>query len=86
MPAYKPAFEIGSRVKVVGGAALETFARKWRYHNPVTREQMACAGQHARVSQVGTHHGGDPLYVLDGIPGVWHEECLLAADCPVGSV
>jgi hypothetical protein len=25
---------------------------------------------------VGFYHGGDVLYVLEGIPGVWHESCL----------
>jgi len=23
--------------------------------------------------------GGDEIYTLQGIPGVWHEECLSAA-------
>lgn len=31
------------------------------------------------VEKVGFYHGGDPLYKLDGVPGVWHEECLEAA-------
>jgi hypothetical protein len=28
---------------------------------------------------VGFYHGGDPLYSLDGVPGVWHERCLVLA-------
>jgi hypothetical protein len=22
------------------------------------------------------HHGGDELYKLKGVPGIWHEQCL----------
>ena len=25
---------------------------------------------------VAFYHGGDPLYKLAGIPGLWHEQCL----------
>ena len=32
------------------------------------------------VSSVGFYHGGDELYVIEGIPGVWHEVCLSLAE------
>jgi hypothetical protein len=49
------------------------------YHNPVLPEQLKHAGQVARVQSAGAYHGGDILYVLEGIPGaVWHEPCLEA--------
>jgi hypothetical protein len=31
------------------------------------------------VKNVEFFTGGDEIYTLDGIPGVWHEECLTAA-------
>jgi hypothetical protein len=30
----------------------------------------------ARVESVGFYHGGDELYKLQGITGIWHEQCL----------
>jgi hypothetical protein len=32
----------------------------------------------AKVKEVTFFHGGDEIYALEGIPGVWHEECLSA--------
>ncbi|MFL5552311.1 MAG: hypothetical protein ACJ770_05840, partial [Gemmatimonadaceae bacterium] len=29
------------------------------------------------VQQVTFYHGADELYVLTGLPGVWHEQCLI---------
>ena len=29
--------------------------------------------------RVGYYHGGDVLYELEGVPGVWHEVCLRKA-------
>ena len=29
--------------------------------------------------RVGFYHGGDALYELEGVPGVWHEVCLRKA-------
>lgn len=46
------------------------------YHNKLTDEQMPFAGCVPRVAKVGYYHGGDPLYELEGLPGVWHEVCL----------
>jgi hypothetical protein len=28
------------------------------------------------VTSVRYYHGGDVLYELEGIPGIWHEACL----------
>jgi len=30
------------------------------------------------VKDVSFFHGGDEIYTLEDIPGVWHEECLTA--------
>jgi hypothetical protein len=34
------------------------------------------AGAIAEVEKLGYYHGGDELYWLKGVPGVWHEQCL----------
>ena len=73
---YEAQFPEGTQVRVKDLESLDRFAREWKYHNPLTREQLPFAGVVARVSEIGYYHGGDVLYKLDGIPGIWHEECL----------
>src|SRR6185369_775311 len=41
-------------------------------------EQLQYAGHTARVVRSMMYHGGDILYELDGIPGIWHEACVEA--------
>ena len=76
MPAYAEKFPVGTAVQVADSAVLARFRATWRLHNPLMLEQLACAGKPAVVLEVGFYHGGDPLYVLQGMPGVWHEGCL----------
>ena len=76
MRPYEASFPVGSRVRIADLQKLEDFVRNWKYHNPLTPAQVAFASREATVSDVGFYHGGDPLYVLEGVPGVWHEECL----------
>lgn len=78
MPPYEPKFPIGSEVMIETREILEHFRQTWMFHNPLSIEQVGYAGRRARISKVGFYHGGDPLYELDGIPGVWHETCLCA--------
>jgi len=78
VPAYKENFPIGSQVRIADIAELERFRATWRLHNPLAPEQLAWASHRAKVAEVGFYHGGDPLYVLEAIPGVWHEQCLTA--------
>ena len=73
---YTAEFPPGSRVRIVDRPALEKFMREWRLHNPLQDEQLAFGGREAVVREVGYYHGGDELYQLEGIPGVWHEACL----------
>jgi len=40
---------------------------------------MKYAGIQATVKSVGFYHGGDQLYVLEYVPGIWHEICLESA-------
>jgi len=58
---------------------LEDFARNWKYHHKLQPEQMKYAGIQATVKSVGFYHGGDQLYVLEYVPGIWHEICLESA-------
>lgn len=79
MEPYKEAFPTGSQVRVADRPVLEQFLKTWKFHNPLEAEQLAFAGKSAKVAKVGFYHGGDPLYVLDGIPGIWHEQCLVSS-------
>jgi hypothetical protein len=46
-------------------------------------EQLNYHGQIAVIEPGGgTYHGGDELYKLKGIPGLWHEQCLEAYTPP----
>ena len=77
---YNADFPQGSEVRVASRADLERFLVEWRLHNPLTPDQLAFAGRTARVMRVGYYHGGDELYWLDGIPGVWHLQCLRSVE------
>lgn len=78
MPPYNEQFPVGTRVQIAPQERLDEFKRSWRYHHPLTAEQLAFAGQPAVVRKVGFYHGGDVLYELEGIPGMWHEQCLVS--------
>jgi hypothetical protein len=72
-------FEVGSQVQVADRTFLEQFLEAGQYHNELEPEQLEYAGRTATVQSVNFFHGGDEIYQLDGIPGVWHEECLRPA-------
>ena len=76
---YEEEHPKGSRVKIASRPALEQFLREWKYHNRLQPEQLNYADQFAEVESVGFYHGGDELYKLKKIPGVWHLRCLLPA-------
>jgi len=71
-------FEVGTDVRIADRAFLENFLEEGQYHNELESEQIQFAGRVARVKAVEFFHGGDEIYTLEGIPGVWHEECLSA--------
>ena len=71
-------FEVGTQVRVADRAFLESFLEEGQYHNELEPEQIEYAGRVAKVKKIEFFHGGDEIYTLDGIPGVWHEECLSA--------
>lgn len=72
-------FEVGTEVRIAPRAFLEEFLEAGQYHNELEPGQVAFAGRVARVKAVDFFTGGDEIYTLEGIPGVWHEECLSAA-------
>jgi len=74
--AYNAEYPAGSRARISSRSALEEFMRSWAHHNKLQAEQLDYADRVARVESVGFYHGGDELYKLQGIPGIWHEQCL----------
>jgi hypothetical protein len=72
-------FEKGSYVKIASHDALEAFQHDWRSHHPLQDEQLGYSGRVARVSDLMMYHGGDILYDVEGVPGLWHQSCLMAA-------
>ena len=72
-------FQVGSEVRIADRTFLESFLEAGQYHNELEPEQLDFAGRVAKVKEVTLFHGGDEIYALEGIPGVWHEECLSAA-------
>jgi hypothetical protein len=76
MPAYRESFPVGTKVRIADLPRLREFKQTWAYHNKLQQEQLEHAGIVAEVQKVGFYHGGDVLYSLVGVPGVWHESCL----------
>ena len=72
-------FEVGAEVRVADRAFLERFLEEGQYHNELEPEQLGYADRVAKVKEVSFFTGGDEIYTLEEIPGVWHEECLTAA-------
>jgi len=75
---YKEEFATGSFVIIAGREVLDDFMRTWKLHNKLQPEQLECAGRIGKISSVGFYHGGDELYQIEGVPGIWHESCLKA--------
>src|SRR5690349_7841938 len=73
---YRAEFEIGEKVQIADREFLLNFISEWKYHHPLQPEQLAYADQIASVQSVGFYHGGDEVYTLFHIPGIWNEECL----------
>lgn len=80
MGRYNAEFPVGSTVRIDGKQQLERFLKEWNYHHPLHHSQLKYAGCVAKVARVMFYHGGDVLYELFGIPGIWHEACLSAGD------
>ena len=73
---YNEEYSVGSRVRIAPETKLEEFRETWKYHHRLEEDQLCYAGETSVVKEVSFYHGGDELYVLEGIPGIWHEACL----------
>jgi len=77
---YDPAkYHTGLLVRTAQRPELEAFMASWKLHNPLQTEQLAFSGSTAKVKASFMYHGGYVLYQLEGIPGIWHEQCLQPA-------
>ena len=73
---YKEEYPVGSKIRIADFEALEVFKANWKSHHPLEAEQLKYAGQIAIVKEVSFYFGGDELYLLNDIPGIWHEKNL----------
>ena len=73
---YNEAFPTGTTVRVADRAFLENFIAMWKYHHKLQPDQLAYADRVASVRGAAMYHGGDFVYTLDGIPGLWLEHRL----------
>ncbi len=78
--AYSEDFPVGTTVRIADRDTLEAFRRDWGWHHPLESTQLSFAGHEAQVKNVSFYHGGDELYELDGVPGIWHGQCLRDAN------
>jgi hypothetical protein len=65
---YREKYPTGSLVNVAKRDIL----------NKLQAEQLDYAGKTGKIKSVGFYHGGDVLYEIEGVPGIWHERCLEA--------
>jgi hypothetical protein len=75
---YQEEFPVGSVVRIADRQTLEKFMAEWKFHHPLEPSQLQFAGRRTEVERVNFYHGGDELYELKRIPGIWHESCLEA--------
>ena len=73
---YEAAYPVGALVKIASRAELDAFLDTWKFHHKLQAGQLQYADRTARVHWIGYYHGGDVLYELEGVPGIWHESCL----------
>jgi hypothetical protein len=77
VPYYNERFPKGRKARIADRAILEEFIATWKFHHKLQPEQLEYADRVATVVDVGFYHGGDPVYKLEGIPGLWLDQCLV---------
>jgi hypothetical protein len=76
VPHSTDQFPAGTQVRVKPRLHLKRFQRpEWKYHHPISDEQLDFAGVTDTVKAAGFAHGVF-LYTLIQTPGIWHEDCL----------
>ena len=73
-------FKEGATVRIAARAQLEEFLRTWQFHHKLQPEQLEFAAHVATIKSTGIYHGGDVIYQLEGVPGIWHEQLLAPKD------
>jgi hypothetical protein len=73
---YKASFLVGTRVRIASRTRLERHRSEWKFHHKLQSDQLDYGNSITTVKEVSFYHGGDPLYVLKNVPGIWHEELL----------
>jgi hypothetical protein len=74
---YDPAkYPVGSLVRIADSERLREFAATWKYHHKLAENQIEFGGRIAKVLMASMYHGGDDIYKLEDIPGLWHEQLL----------
>jgi hypothetical protein len=73
---YDADFPIGTFVRVADRSTLELFMATWKWHHPLESSQLEFAGKEGEVTWLGFYHGGEELYQIEGIPGIWPGQCL----------
>ncbi len=76
---YKAEFEAGAKVRILDLQGLRLFRDTWTLHHPLLPDQFDHAGRVVEIISCSFYHGGDELYRLRGVPGLWHEQCLTRA-------
>ena len=77
---YEAVYPVGSKVRVADRAFLQNFKETWVYHHKLLPEQLDMRTLRLQSNGVAFYHGGDQLYNLQGVPGIWHPECLRPQD------
>jgi hypothetical protein len=82
---YEARFRKGDRIRIQPRDALEQFMAEWKYHHPLAPEQLVFAGRTAIVKSIAYYHGGDVIYELENVPGMWHEVNVMAEQQPLST-
>jgi hypothetical protein len=72
-------FQAGDVVRIANRATLDQFFQSWKLHHPIQPDQLQYAGRVTKVGRSSMYHGGDILYELHDVPGIWHQQLLVAA-------
>jgi hypothetical protein len=73
-------FQIGETVQIASREILDEFSRTWKFHHPLQSSQFQHAGRTARITNSFMYHGGDILYELETVPGLWHQQLVAASN------
>jgi len=66
----------GDTVRIADQKVLEQFFLTWKLHHPLVADQIPLGGQTATIKTSMMYHGGDILYELVEVPGIWHQQLL----------